>query len=272
MPAKKMKIDKGLMGNNLPNPYDKNFLNLSSEKLFQSYKMGLKRVNQRMRELEKQGLENFSPVYTSLRSKGITTKRGNVGFSQTISQKTFKSTPKSTFLKEYKKIYKAYTAESSSVQKTREIQEEQLSRLGIDVDEMLKHKELYKEELNQYWALYTELDNRGVFADFGLASTEAQGAVKKYLAENPSPKSKGSVKGMATNIKKLWNEVNSNAAKDPMHTVDNARYNEFVGKYKDNHEKLESSYRRMAYILAQKNYGTKPAEPAFSDKERRFLL
>lgn len=261
--VKKQSSKKSVRGENLPSPYDVKFADINKEKLFQSYKIGLKRVNQRMRELEKQGLSQFSYVYTQLLTRGIRTKRGNVGFPQTITDKNIDSTSKSDLLKEYKRVYSSYTAGSSSVEKTREIQEEQLSHLGFDIDEMMKDPSAYKDELNAYWHIYNELENRGILEDFGLSSTEGQEAVKKFLLTNPPPKTKSSIKGMVTNIQNLWNNINAKGG-----NVDLNRYNELIGRYDENHERLQSAYRRMAYQLAIKAYATKPAEAAFIEENQ----
>ena len=293
---KKQKMDMGLMGSKapnpdqlgldadlmltreqLPNPYNPKFAKLDKNYILKAYETGIKRVNQRLKELEKQGLESFSHVYNKLKSQEVKTGRGRVGFPQVISEKNIDKTSKSDLLKEYKKVYQTSERESTSVKKVREMQEEQLSRIGIDIDEMEKHPELYKEELTTYWNLFHELASRGVFEDFGLHSQEEESKVivKQFLLDNTAPKSKASIKGMVTNIKKLWMETNQKAAQDPMHTVDQARFREFVGKYEDNSARLTASYRKMMFLLAKHQYGKGPAEPMPTDengnRKRMFL-
>lgn len=269
------------MAKTSPDPYTNQFNLMPMSNLFKAYDLLIKKTNQRFRQLEKEGLENFSPVYSSLKSKGITTRQGNVGFPRAFSKKDVETgkVSRSDFLKEYKRIYQAYQAKSSSVTKVRDLQELQLAQLGIDYDEMQANPELYKEELNRYWELYHELEDRGLFLEFGLKSEEAQEVVQKFYKSHGDTKSP---KRIASNVQKQVNDVKEQSRNDPYKTLDYYKYKNFVGKYSDedlfereeivkNRQRLKSASNQMAYLLAQKNYGSKPAQASFAGNERRLL-
>lgn len=263
-----------------PDPYSNQFNLMPLGNLFQSYDLLIKKTNQRFRQLEKEGLENFSPVYSSLKSKGITTNRGNVGFPRAFSKKDIDAgkVSRSDFIKEYKRIYQAYQAKSSSVTTVRELQEIQLAQFGIDYDEMMENKELYKEELTHFWDLFHEIRNIAKY-EFGLKSDDAVEVVQKFYKSNGDVKSPQRIAG---NLKKQIAAVKEESRNDPYRTYDYYKYKDFVGKYNDeelfereeivrNRQRLKSATNKLAYMLAKENYGTKPVEPSFSEDDRRFL-
>lgn len=269
-----------------PDPYSNQFNLLPLSLLYKSYDLLRKKTNEQLRNLERQGLENFSPLYNALKSKGLRTEKrgkigGNVGFAPAFSEGDIKKgkVSRSDFIKEYKRIWQAHEAKSYSVTKVRELQELQLAQLGIDYDEMQANPELYKDELNRYWELYHELEDRGLFLEFGLKSEEAQEVVQKFYKSHGDTKSP---KRIASNVQKQVNDVKEQSRNDPYKTLDYYKYKNFVGKYSDedlfereeiikNRQRLRSASNQMAYLLAQKNYGLKPMQPSFAGNERRLL-
>ena len=157
--------------------------NLTTAQKQAMYLATVKKTNQRMRELENQGMTN-SPIYVSLKSKGYTTRSGNVGFST----EGYKKWSASTLKKEYSKVYHALTAPSSSSAKKQYVEKmsEMLSHIGVDYDEMMENPKLYKQQLNEFWSLYNEAKEVGLFSKFNLGSYEAQEIIKEFMSERPN--------------------------------------------------------------------------------------
>lgn len=284
MPRAKRPVPQKLKGlsTTTPDPYSNQFNLMPLGNLFQSYDLLIKKTNQRFRQLEKEGLENFSPVYSSLKSKGITTNRGNIGFPRAFSKKDIDAgkVSRSDFIKEYKRIYQAYQAKSSSVTKVRELQELQLAQLGIDYDEMMKNKEYYKDELNKFWDLYHELEKEGVFIEYGLKSDVAQEVVQKFQKYHGSVKAP---KVIAKNVKNQLDFVKE-YSKQIQKSQDYTRQKFFIEKYENdkeferdeiirNRQKLKNATDQFLYLLNKKAYGRKAVESSFeNDNENRGNL
>ena len=226
------------------NPYDKSFNLLTVDERYRNYELLLKATNQRLRTLEKKNIHNISNVYVSLREQGIKTKTGNVGFTKIFNEKNYNGISKSTFTKEYKRIWNAYTSQTITEKGVKESQAEVLAQFGIDVDE-ISDKDVKK--MTEFWDLYKRLERLGVFADFGLKSDEAQDVVQKYTEKYGSPKG---YKQVATGVRKHMDKA-KNAI--PGELPDMTKYNYF-----QNIKRLNSASAHLSVMLSQKNWGTKP--------------
>lgn len=226
------------------NPYDKSFNLLTADERYRNYELLLKATNQRLRTLEKKNVQNISNVYVSLREQGIKTKSGNVGFTKIFNEKNYKGISKSTFTKEYKRIWNAYTSQTITEKGVKEAQATVLSEFGIDVDE-ISDKDV--ENMTDFWNLYKRLERLGVFADFGLKSDEAQDVVHKYVEKYGAPKG---YKQVAKGVRKQMDEAKRVVLGE---LPDVTKY-----KYFDNLKRLKSASARLSTLLAQKNWGTKP--------------
>lgn len=226
------------------NPYDENFNLLTADERYRNYELLLKATNQRLRTLEKKNVHNISNVYVSLREQDIKTKSGNVGFTKIFNEKNYKGISKSTFTKEYKRIWNAYTSQTITENGVKEAQAEVLAQFGIDVDE-ISDKDV--ENMTDFWNLYTRLERLGVFAEFGLKSDEAQDVVHKYVKKYGAPKG---YKQVAKSVRNHMDEAKKVVSGE---LPDVTKY-----KYFDNLKRLKSASARLSVMLAQKNWGTKP--------------
>ena len=276
---------KMMMGAGLSLPNPKNLINLrdsvdpssmvwhhmSRENQLKMYNSLVKKTNQRLRELEKQGMTD-SAIYTSLKSKGYRTKTGNVGFSTEGSTKWSSATLK----REYSKVFNAYKAptSSSSKQAYRERMEEQLAHIGIDYDELMKNPDENIELLREFWSLVNEGDRVGLWDKFGLGSYEAQEVVKEFMKDRDSmPKAGRGAHQVALGALKKVEKIENDAAQQPNRTLDAVKQEKLVTNYDS--DKMKSARDSLLNKLAVHKYGTKPIEKSFenlSDEEKEYLL
>lgn len=258
----------------LTNPYNKNFAKMDVSELKKIYETAVKRVNQALAEKRKQG-QTQDPIYRAIESKGYRTKstkkypQGQVGFTRM----KLKNASKSDIIKEYKKIYNAYTSESISSSKERfeGRMREQLAHIGVDYDEMMEHPDDYKTELNDFWDLYNEAEKAGLFEEFNLSSYEGQEVIKEYMQENRLPRGERGAKQVITRAKRRLQKINADASQDPMTIKDVYMRKELVDDY--NRKKMKGMSDALLNKLAIKTWGTAPVEESFGEEEkRRYLL
>lgn len=253
---------------NFKNPYDikSGLSKLDNSALYKELSSLVKATNQKLRELEKKGYTSTSPVYNKLKSSNRVTSTGNVGYSL----KGLKKLKKTDLLKEYKKVYKTYSAKSiTSSDKYHENKKaEQLAYIGVDYYEMSAAPIEFKKQLNIFWELYTELEKQGVFEEFGLGSYQAIDTLKEYTRTNKLPASKGAAKSIARNVKKNIDITNA----ESIHHSNMRKDEYFKAKYVDDSNKIDSIYKQLLKYLAEKAYGTKPVEGSFTKEDRKRSL
>lgn len=271
--SKKGKGQQGTQRGALPNPFNNEFQSLTLDQQLEAYRLLRGRVNQQFRQLEKQGIAEFSQAYISARDAGELMKTGNIGYASKFRQSMLKATKKNPvpmteselkkeLTKEYSKIYRIQSGKSLYTKKAEVA--DMLAQKGIDIDNFEELSEA-KEELVDYWNLYDELKKAGVFEVFDLKSDEAQDIVNQYRATNPA---NSKYKEMAKDIKQAMEEAKSinNPDELPDATVYDYFFNtENVSEYieEPSISKLDAETRRLAKMLAKQNYGTRPVKPSF---------
>lgn len=278
-PIQKPRMDMGMMSASSPTPnnIDTSLMvdpssvvwhHMTRENQMKMYKSAVKRTNQRMRELEKQGMTD-SAIYTSLKTKGYTTKEGNVGFSTAGSKEWSQSTLK----KEYEKVYRAYNAPTSSASKKayEERTREMLSHIGVDYDEMMKDPERYKKELNEFWSLYNEAKAIGLWSKFGLGSYEAQEIVKEFMqSRDTMPKQGRGARQVAMSALKKVERLEKESSENPNMLKDAYLQQKLVTQY--NKDKLKSARDALLNKIALHEWGYVPIENVSTGEEEKDYL
>lgn len=241
------------------------YKNMTTQNKRAMYLNLVKKTNQRLRELEKQGMTD-SPIYRSLEAKGYTTKSGNVGFSTA----GYKDWSESTLKKEYSKVYSAYKAPSSSASRKeyKKRMTEMLSHIGVDYDEMMKEPDKYKKELNEYWSLYNEAKRVGLWRQWGLGSYEAQEIVKEFQAETRNmPKEGKGAYQVALSAKKKTERLNRDSI-----GMNQDAYKQRVLVTDYNEKKMRSARDLLLNKLAEHAWGATPIETVTTGEEKKDYL
>ena len=254
-----------LSARNPINPHSILWDNLSKSDKQRMYKLAQGAANERFRSIERKGREDQSPIYESYKKKGYKTASGNVGLSSAGYLKWG-----TTQLKyEYIKAYNVLTAPSttSSDKKYQEKMEDMLSRVGVFYDDILeisKDKTLpqdVKDKLNDYWSLYNEAKEIGLWSKFGLGSYEAQEIVQEVMLNmniNKMPKHGKGATITAKVAKQKALEYNAYADKNELNS-DIYRQKKMVLEF--NEDKIQSLSDALLYQIGLRKWGRLPLEP-----------
>lgn len=243
------------------NPYsvDGAWSGLSTAQMYRQYKKVQTAVNQQFREYEKKGIEGFSPQYQkALNNPSMRMARsGNVGYpllSQREMKKMSESTRRAAITREYKRVFDAYTSKTYSTKDLKNYISENLSHLGIDLDnkrwaDITKGQaEGMKKALSDYWKLYNEIKEQGLLEEFNLKSDVVQDIVQKYIEDYKDPK-RGR-KMMIASVKDKLRKIKQSHMYDP--NFDEAIYEDIVGE--EDIDALTSASDRMLYLLTKEGY------------------
>lgn len=243
--------------------------NLGIERQREMYKVAVNRTNSKIAYRKKQAGESDF-IYKSLKfTNTIIPKTGNVGFSR-------EGVDKWTYPKlkaEYEKVYRIYhmTSYKKSVEAKVEETADQMAHMGIDFDTMAENPVLFKDFLNDWWYLWQELENLGVWEKLGLDSFTSQEFLREYWDETQSlPKGEAAAHRLARDINRRLNVVAYDAKEHAQANGvrDKRKFDAYVQKtlYLDYTEKKTSKVRdRLLAKMAEKAYGTEPIESSFEN-------
>lgn len=243
------------------NPYsvDGAWSGLSTAQMYRQYRKVQTAVNQQFREYEKKGIEGFSPQYQKvLNDPSMRMSRsGNVGYpllGQREMKKMSESTKRAAITREYKRVFDAYTSKTYSTKELKNYISENLSHLGIDLDnkrwaDITKGQaEGMKKALSDYWKLYNEIKDQGLLEEFNLKSDVVQDIVQEYIEDYKDPK-RGR-KLMVASVKDKLRKIKKTHMYDP--NFDEAIYDDIVGE--EDIDALTSASDRLLYLLTKKGY------------------
>lgn len=160
------------------NPYQKGkdtpYRRLSTLGKIEYYNTIQKRANQSLVDIKKYGLEAYSEAYSNIKSNTkLRTKSGGLGYKK-IDTKNPPSNEE--LIAMTKSVYKTYTSPTTSLPYLRKLKAETLKRLDLPDTSS-------DEDLKDFWDLYDELVNSGVFDRYVLGSDKAIEITKEFMKQ-----------------------------------------------------------------------------------------